>query len=338
MGNSYTTRDDLSARSAYRSASGTSFAYSSSMASTPVDQREVAPSVDPKKVELQGREVSANAWTRPGTRTPLPVQVSFDQTGSMGSAPRTLQEKLAALKGALLRAGLIDAQLCFGAYGDAQCDEVAPCQIGQYESGIEFEDQLNDLYLEGMGGGNNGETSGLLLYFLARHSRLDSLDKRGKKGYLILTGDENPLPLVTAREIKKYIGDDVQADLTIEQVIAEVTQSYDVYFFHLMTGSAKMQGSLANWQRLLGTDHVVPLESIDTVAEQMAMLIAKLEGVTDSYEEAAELLVAQGADSDAVRAAGKAMVRYSGAGHSGSPLRAAACPRQPAPSRLHPGL
>ena len=315
MGNSYTTRDDLSARSAYRSASGTSFAYSSSMASTPVDQQEVAPSVDPKKVNSRGEKIR-ECLDSAGHPNALPVQVSFDQTGSMGSAPRTLQEKLAALKGALLRAGLIDAQLCFGAYGDAQCDEVAPCQIGQYESGIEFEDQLNDLYLEGMGGGNNGETSGLLLYFLARHSRLDSLDKRGKKGYLILTGDENPLPLVTAREIKKYIGDDVQADLTIEQVIAEVTQSYDVYFFHLMTGSAKMQGSLANWQRLLGTDHVVPLESIDTVAEQMAMLIAQLEGVTDSYEEAAELLVAEGADSDAVRAAGKAMARYSGASNT----------------------
>lgn len=327
MGKSYTSTDDLNARSAYRSASGTSFAYSSTMDSTPRNLRTVSPAVDPQKLNSRGEKIREclDSAEHPNA---LPVFAGFDQTGSMGSAPRTLQEKLATLKGALLRAGLLDAQLCFGAYGDAQMGEVAPCQVGQYESGIEMEDQLNDLYLEGLGGGNEGETSGLLLYFLARHSRLDSLEKRGKKGYLLLTGDESPLSRITAAEVKRYIGDDLQGDLTIEQVVAEVTRSYDVYFFHLMTGAARMQGSLAVWERLLGTDHVVPLENIDTVCEQMTMLIAQLEGVTDSYAEAADLLVAEGGDPEAVRAAGKAMARYSG----GSAPAARASGRLPEPA------
>jgi hypothetical protein len=62
------------------------------------------------------------------------------------------------------------------------------------------------------------------------------------------------------------------------------------------------------------------------------MLIAQLEGVTDSYEEAAELLVAEGADSDAVRAAGKAMARYSGGSSSTPAARASGTLPTPAGS------
>jgi len=229
----------------------------------------------------------------------------------MGEAPHILQSKLAALKGSLLRAGLPDIQVCFSAYGDGQNDEVAPCQVGQFESGLEMEDQLNNLYLEGMGGGNAGETSGLLLYFLACYSRLDSLDKRGEKGYLILTGDECPLPVITREEVSRYIGTDIPNDLSIEEVVARITKLYDVYFFHYMTGAARMQNSLPVWQRLLGTDHVIPLENLDTVTEQMVMLIASLEGITDTVEEAAALLVAEGADPSAVARAGQAMVPFT---------------------------
>ena len=311
MGYSATSRDELNARAAYRRATGTSFAHTYDMASRPRDLRTIHESVDPKRLNSLGERVRECLDSAEHPLT-VPVVVGFDETGSMGDAPRTLQVKLAALEGALLRAGLVDGQLCFAAYGDAQNDEVAPCQVGQFESGLEMEDQLNNLFLEGYGGGNMGETSGLLLYFLARHSRLDSLQKRGRKGYLLLTGDELPLPRITREEVKRYIGDELQQDLTIEQVVAEVKRSYDVYFFHYMTGAARMQNSLPTWQRLLGADHVIPLESLDTVAEQMAMLVASREGVTDSVEETAALLVGEGADPSAVQAAGKVMARYVG--------------------------
>ncbi len=309
MGYSISSADDLSARRAYREASGTTFAHTRTMASRPVAERKVHESVDPKWRNAAGEQIREcrDSEAHPIT---LPVVVGFDETGSMGEAPMILQQKLASLKGALLRTGLVDAQLCFGAYGDAQNDEVAPCQVGQFESGLEMEDWLNNLYLERLGGGNWGETAGLLLYFMARHSRLDSVTKRGKKGYLILTGDECPLPFVTREEVARYIGDTIQGDLAIEAVVAEASQLYDIYFFHLNTGAAVMQGSLAVWQRLLGEGHVVPIENLDTIAEQMAMLLARLEGVADTVGEVADILLAEGADPDAVRRASKAMVPF----------------------------
>jgi hypothetical protein len=318
MGYTSASRADMSARQAYRAATGTAFAYTATMSATPHDQRTIHPTVDPQGTNTAGEKIREclDSAAHPVT---LPVFVGFDETGSMGDGPRILQQKLATLKGSLLRAGLEDAQLCFGAYGDAQNGETAPCQVGQYESGVEMEDWLNNLYLEGYGGGNGGETAGLLLYFLARHSRLDSVAKRGQKGYLILTGDECPMPQVTREEVRRYIGDTIEADLTIEQVVAEVRELYNVYFFHVNTSAARIQDSLNVWTRLLGEEYVVPVESLDTISEQITMLIARLEGVVDTVEEASELLLAEGADPDAVRRAGRAMVRFDGAAGAVAP-------------------
>lgn len=309
MGYSATSREELDARHAYRRATGSSFAHTAHMASTPAALRTIHESVDPGRPNSAGARIRECLDSAAHPRTKALV-AAFDETGSMGEAPRILQQRLASLEGALLRTGLTDMQLCFAAYGDAQNGEVAPCQVGQFESGLEMEEQLNNLFLEGLGGGNDGETSGLLLYYLARHSRLDCFDKRGERGYLLIVGDEKALLRITREEVKRHIGDDIQADLTIEQVVAEVTKLYDVYFFHYNTWAAQMQNSLPFWQKLLGADHVIPLEGLDTVAEQMAMLVAGLEGVTGSVEETAALLMAEGADPDAVRRAGRAMVRF----------------------------
>ena len=39
----------------------------------------------------------------------IPIFVGFDETGSMGSAPREIVEKLGTLKGVTLTAGLLDS-------------------------------------------------------------------------------------------------------------------------------------------------------------------------------------------------------------------------------------
>ena len=101
------------------------------------------------------------------------VGVLFDVTGSMQSVPRILQENLPRLMGLLLRRGYLDhPQILIGAIGDATCD-AAPLQVGQFESGIEIEDDLGKLFLEGGGGGHISESYELALYFLARHTAID---------------------------------------------------------------------------------------------------------------------------------------------------------------------
>jgi hypothetical protein len=298
MGYGSTSGEDLRARAAYRASTGTTFTHTSSMHSTAHHLRKVHESLDPKRVNSVGEKIRECLDSDEHPLT-VPVFVGFDETGSMGSGPRIIQEKLGLLKGLTLRAGMPDVQLAFGAYGDAQNNEVAPCQVGQFESGIEMEEWLNNLYLEGNGGGNGGETAGLLLYFLANFSRLDSLNKRGKKGYIFLTGDEIALT-VTRAEIKTYLDEDVEADISMEEVIRQVTESYDVYFFLVQNGAAKSQGSEAFWSNLLGTDHVIPVENLENISELIAGLLAVQEGVVTSADTLGDMLHSEGSDSTAV--------------------------------------
>ena len=118
------------------------------------------------------------------------IAVMFDVTGSMGSIPVTLQKKLPELLGLLLRKGYVpDPQILFGAIGDATCDRV-PLQVGQFESDNRMDDNLENIFLEGGGGGQRTESYELAMYFIARHTDIDCWNKHGRKGYLFIIGDE----------------------------------------------------------------------------------------------------------------------------------------------------
>src|SRR3954467_5694671 len=156
------------------------------------------------------------------------VAVLFDVTGSMQTVPRILQQNLPRLMGLLIRKGYLDhPQILIGAVGDATCD-VAPLQVGQFESGIEIDEDLGRLYLEGGGGGHITESYELALYFMARHTALDCFAKRGRRGYLFVIGDEIPYPKVKRREVRAVVGDGLQASIPVEDVVAQLQRTYDV--------------------------------------------------------------------------------------------------------------
>src|SRR5262249_45156880 len=132
--------------------------------------------------------------------------------------------------GLLMRKGYLGhPQILIGAVGDATCD-TAPLQVGQFESGIEIEEDLGKLFLEGGGGGQVTESYELAMYFMARHTSVDCFEKRGKRGHLFVIGDEKPYPLVKRREVSRYIGDRIQADIPVAELIAELERTYDVYY------------------------------------------------------------------------------------------------------------
>src|SRR5215470_13811841 len=170
------------------------FGYSDSGA------RTVHPDLDPGGVTA--RE-SRDCAEHPAS---LAIAVLFDVTGSMGHVPRVLQEKLPQLLGLLLRKGYAaHPQIMFGAIGDATCDR-APLQVGQFESDNRMDDDLGRILLEGGGGGQRTESYELALYFMARHTATDCFEKRGKRGYLFIIGDEMAYGRVKAAEVEKVLG------------------------------------------------------------------------------------------------------------------------------------
>lgn len=235
------------------------------------------------------------------------VAVLFDVTGSMQAVPRVLQENLPRLMGLLIRKGYLDhPQIMVGAIGDATCDD-APLQVGQFESGIEIEEDLAKLFLEGGGGGHITESYELAMYFMARHTATDCFEKRGKRGYLFVIGDEAPYPKVKAKEVKAVIGDGLQADLPTKELIAELERTYDVYYvIPKMTHHWGNETIRKAWVDLLG-QNVLRLEEPAGICELIASVIGVAEGKVD-LSGVAEDLADAGATPLVVRAVGDALV------------------------------
>lgn len=241
----------------------------------------------------------------------LSIGVIFDVTGSMGSVPRVLQSKLGALMRVLVQRGYVEhPQVLFGAVGDAYCDSV-PLQIGQFESGLEMDDDLGKIYLEGGGGGQVHETYELAVYFMSRHTVIDCFEKRGHKGYLFTIGDEKPYPAVRHQHILEHVGDPVTHDIPIKKIIAEVQQRYE-YFHIIPTNTSHGQSSEVQqcWKELLG-ERVLLLEDEAAVCETIALAIGLCEGRFDDLTSGADDLIGAGYDATAAASASAALMPYA---------------------------
>jgi hypothetical protein len=234
--------------------------------------------------------------------------VLFDETGSMSSVPAQFQVALPQLMGLLMRKGIVEhPQVLFGAFGDASGGgEIAPLQVGQFESGIEMEDCLVNIYLEGQGGGQNTESYELAMYFMARHTALDCVEKRNHRGYLFLTGDELYYPKVKAEEVLRIIGDPLQADIPIEEIMEELEKLYDVYFL-IPSGTSHYNQSwlLEGWQKLLG-QQVLRLDDPSAISELVASTISLAEG--NNLDAVARNLEDAGVSKDRCGSITKALV------------------------------
>ena len=96
------------------------------------------------------------------------------------------------------------------------------------------------------------------LYFLASTPAMDCWEKRKKRGFLFLTGDEIPYATLSKHIVETVIGDRLDDDLTVEEVVAELQKTY-VPFFVIPTQDAAATAS-GDVPDLLG-DHVLCMDS-----------------------------------------------------------------------------
>jgi hypothetical protein len=261
----------------YRQATGqTAFQYTQNVR-TGAAPAKVHPDLDPKGVKV--RE-SRDSDEHPES---LAIGVIFDETGSMGQVPMVVQEKLKSLFGLLLRKGYVeDPQVLVGGVGDSHTDPIAPLQIGQFESDNRIDDNLMNIFLEGNGGGQGMEGYELLPYFFARHTAIDCFEKRGRKGYLFIIGDEDTYPKVEPSVVKHWIGDDLAEPIPVKDIFAECAEKYHIYRIE-PSGSSYHgdSGITKHWKELVGDEHVIQLEDLDAVSETIALTIGMMEGAID---------------------------------------------------------
>ncbi|KWA84256.1 hypothetical protein WL29_23130 [Burkholderia ubonensis] len=230
------------------------------------------------------------------------IIVASDVTGSMGMLAEALVRKgMGVLVEELLaRKPVNDPHIMCMGVGDAYTD-TAPLQCTQFEANIKIAQQLSQIWLEGRGGGNGGESYPLAWYFAARHTSIDCFEKRQKKGYLFTVGDENPHKVLTREQVKKVFGDDVERDLTSAELLTMASRSYHV--FHLLVEESRACDTQVkeNWKDLLG-ERALPLSDHTKLAELIVSTIQVNEGwsVADavkSWSGDTSLVVARGLNS-----------------------------------------
>lgn len=282
-----------------RAASGASaFAYSDDAKRS--GKLKAHPTLDPYAVHM--RE-SRDSDEHPASNS---IIVLFDVTGSMGSIPVALQKDLPQLLGLLLYKDYIPhPQILFGAVGDAHSDRV-PLQVGQFESDNRMDEHLQNIVLEGGGGGQGYESYELGMYFAARHTSMDCWEKRRKKAYLFMIGDEKVYDVVNVQQVNQLIGAGLEQDIPLEAIITEVKEKYHLYF--IVPSGAYHGGDQEYrfWTDLLGEQHVLRLDNPEDVAETIALVIGTCEG-TIGLDDGVEHLRQAGAEESTIATVKKAL-------------------------------
>lgn len=253
-------------------------------------QDQCHPLMNPKGVKLRESRDSADHPQSQG------IVFALDVTGSMGEIPKLMAtEQLPVFMKILLDCQIRDPQILFMAIGDAIADN-APLQVGQFESTAALMDQwLTWCFLEGGGGGTGQESYELGLYFLAMHTEMDCMVKRNKRGYLFMTGDEEPYPTLSKHIVEGFIGDRLDDDLSCEEIVAEVQKSFVPFF--IIPDHARAKRCEARWRDLLG-DHVLILDSAVDVCFVTAGAILLSERRASTIPELVTLLTGAGMPAD----------------------------------------
>ncbi|HEY4244699.1 MAG TPA: hypothetical protein VGM88_33020 [Kofleriaceae bacterium] len=158
-----------------------------------------------------------------------PIIVALDVTRSRGDDTKLMYEKLPQLMGQIELKGYIEGPgISFAAIGDATCDR-APLQVSQFEGDNRLDEALSRIWIEEGGGGTGQESYELTAYFYSRTNTVRLLQGIGKKGYCFFVGDEGFYPNVDKAQVKRIIGDDLEADLPSEEAFRRLQEKFHAF-------------------------------------------------------------------------------------------------------------
>lgn len=201
-----------------------------------------------------------------------PIIIAFDVTGSMTEIPADMVKDglPTVVEQTLKHQPVPDPQFLMMAVGDAYVDR-APLQATQFESDIRIAKQLQDIYLEGGGGGNGGESYALAWYFAAKKTKTDSLIKRGQKGIMFTIGDEPLHPRVEADQIEEIFGDKVSESIASKDLLAMAEKHFDPYHIICTHGHRKQYMPLIKeWEKIMGKERLIVLDNHEHLPEIIA--------------------------------------------------------------------
>lgn len=219
--------------------------------------------MDPKNVIRE----CCDSEEHPGT---IPIILALDVTGSMGSTAIEVQKKLNPIMIEIYKR-VKDAEIMIMALGDLAYDR-APIQISQFESDIRIAENLDKIYFENGGGGNNYESYTAAWYMGLKHCKLDCW-KRGKKGLIITMGDETINPYLPCNRLNRVAGDTCQADVETPQLFKDASEKFDIYHIcvksHSYPDQARARESFAE---VIGEQHAI-ISDVDGISNTIINIV-----------------------------------------------------------------
>lgn len=256
--------------------------------------RGMDPDFDPARIF---RRESCDSEDNPQS---TPIILASDVTGSMGFIAQALMtDGLNTLATEIYeRRPVSDPHVMVMAVGDAKTDR-APLQVTQFEADIRLADQVRRLWLEGGGGGNGGESYSAAHAFAGLRTDVDSIRKRGKKGYLFTIGDEPIHDGLARGELERIFGERFERGLSARECLSLAERQYEVFHVVILEGYAggALRQVLRTWERIL-PGRILVLPDHRRLAEAVVSAIQVNEGadaasVAGSWDAQAAPVVAQ---------------------------------------------
>lgn len=200
----------------------------------------------------------------------IPIILALDVTGSMGSTAIEVQKKLNPIMVEIYKR-VKDAEIMVMAIGDLAYDH-APIQISQFESDIRIAENLDKIYFENGGGGNDYESYTAAWYMGLKHCKLDCW-KRGKKGLIITMGDEPINPYLPYKQLNAAVDDTNQSDIETSQLFKETSEKFDIYHICVESRSYPNQSRQRGSFALVIGNQNVSTSSVEDISDKIVNIV-----------------------------------------------------------------
>lgn len=307
MGGSYYDRDTtINTNTITTSSSASNF-------NTPVGlQGTLHEHLDPKKYSA----TLENESTKISTFSRSPIVFGLDVTGSMGEWVKIIYDKLPMFYGQVIQQKYLeDPSISFCAVGDSDWS-IAPLQVTTFSQGLEIDDQIKKLFLEGGGGGNGKESYELLAYFYLNKVNLEN----SQFPFLFITGDEIFFDKITAKALKAVFNIDLgignnnnnnNIELDSTEIFKQLCGKYNVFHIRKSYSEPKTEKIMQKrWADAIGKERILDVENPKACIDVILGAIALTSGARN-LEGYIEDMKIRGQTPDRIKEVTRALILYS---------------------------
>lgn len=204
-----------------------------------------------------------------------PICIAVDVTGSMGEWTKIIYDKLPMFWGEIEKNGYLpDPSVCIIGVGDAYSDR-APLQVCDFAQSQAIDDEIAKVYLEGNGGGQSCESYELMAYYFNEHCDISGAELP----FFFLLEDEGVYPRLNRRQVEGIIGDDLEEDLSSEEIFKKISEKFNFFVLHKEYGGSDKQ-VCSQWKELIG-ERFIELKDPKACIDDMLGIISMVSKTRD---------------------------------------------------------